>query len=250
MCNNLNVNNSTFHYSENKNLIINTNGQCIEIQGCDADICQASGHPLRRSRNIRVSHNWLHDASQVALTGFNSDNVLVVTNFFQNNYVHTDFWKNMSNLTLVGNWFMDLPARAENRTVVVAGNGTTNWNITVTNNIFAGEPAAGTIYTQISNLVAQPNWSYAAYRQAFGEHSRWTQIALRPDQFNRTTPGLLMTGRNGLPNAQYSVRWTTNIASSMTNWIQLGSGVCDEAGHFSYETPVGTGNRFFNFQIP
>lgn len=232
---------------ENNNMANHgSDGQGIEIQGCDEEICQSRppGQPVRRSRNIRVVHNWLHNASLSALTGFNADNVLVASNFFQSNYVHIDFWKNMSNLTVVGNWFMDLPARAADRSVVVAGNGTTNWNITVTNNIFAGEPAEGTIYTQISNLIAQPNWSYAAYRQSFGEHRKWRQIALRADQFNRTTPGLLMAGRNGLPNAQYSVRWTTNIALPVTNWIQGGSGVCDETGHFTYETPVDTGSRW------
>ena len=62
---------------------------------------------------------------------------------------------------------------------------------------------------------------------------------------------LTLTGTGGLTNGTYRVYTSTNLTAPFTNWTQLGSGLFDGSGNFSFPTTVTNGaQRFYILEEP
>jgi hypothetical protein len=64
--------------------------------------------------------------------------------------------------------------------------------------------------------------------------------------------GVVVDGTNGLPNGNYYVLESSNIALPLSNWTSVGTNLFDGSGHFRFTNGVDPGlpQRFYILQLP
>ena len=62
---------------------------------------------------------------------------------------------------------------------------------------------------------------------------------------------LILGGTNGMPGGMYYVLASTNLASSLSNWVPIATNFCDGTSVFNFTNPIPAGPvQFYRLQLP
>jgi len=187
-----------------------------------------------------------------------------------------------SNLTLVGNTFMELDKLA-NTNFVLSALG--NDQLRATNIAYGGSLFVSFVNSQITNHLANGDvfqlfsttnpitgsfgsitYSPVIPSPGFAWDSSKLSVdgTIRVVSTNATTPhpgissgvalgnNITFSGTNGIVNGQYYLLASTNVIAGLTNWSRIGTNYFDATGKFSFTVTVNPSQpqRFFTVQVP
>jgi hypothetical protein len=129
-----------------------------------------------------------------------------------------------------------------------------------TNSTSGNVTTAGVVvtYTPVTNHIGQDSFTYSVTDQLSGTATGTNFInivATTPPVLSAavlSSGNIVLSGSGGTPNLTYDVLETTNVATPLTNWTDLGTFNFSGTGSFSNSIPVSTSppNMFYRIRVP
>src|SRR5262249_13343207 len=113
-------------------------------------------------------------------------------------------------------------------------------------------------YTPDPSAVGHDQFGYTVSDPVGGQSSAIVNITISPlmsptvTSTVRSGNSVVLSGTGGAPYASFHVVASTDLSLPLTLWTPAGAGNFDGAGHFSFSTPISSGNSqvFYIVEAP